>query len=258
MECAATVERAPGGFLGAFDVEFFAGRDCRSDEYRLRYSVFVEEREWLAPSASCDGLERDEYDDYSLSFLLRDSQTGTPAACQRLILPDRLPSRLRSPFEALAEAQSLLGTFDRRLWAEVSRTTIAPQYRWGARDNPTPAMRAIKHASIALATAAARSTLFSVSDPRTARLVRRMGFHCHRIGDLVQYHGPRALYRMDMDDIQKSVPLGSREELVALTERARVVTRAAFREWRDHATDAIRASAASASNHAMMSRPQTR
>lgn len=209
--------------LGAFAVEFSAGTRGRTDEYRLRHSVFVEEREWLAAHPASIRLEHDGYDPYSLSFVLRDLATGEPAACQRLILPDRLPATLTTPFEMLAAGEATLGSLDRRVWAEVSRTTIAPAYRWGAQAAAEPTMRAIKHASIALAAAAGRTTLFSVSDPRTARLVRRMGVVCHRIGDLVDYHGVRALYRMDMCEIADSVPPDLRETLRQLTDRARCV-----------------------------------
>lgn len=128
-----------------------------------------------------------------------------------------------SGFTTRAAGQAMLGRFDRHVWAEVSRTTIAPAYRWGTQAVASPTMRAIKHASIALATAARRTTLFSVSDPRTARLVRRMGVVCHRVGDLVHYHGVRALYRMDMREIADSVPPDQRDTLRQLTDRARAV-----------------------------------
>lgn len=222
MESGAAIACADT-LLGAFDVEFSAGTHGRTDEYRLRHSVFVEEREWLAAHPASVRLEHDDYDAYSLSFVLRDPATGEPAACQRLILPDRLPASLTTPFEMLTVGQGALGGLARHAWAEVSRTTVAPAYRWGAQAVAVPAMRAIKHASIALATAAGRTTLFSVSDPRTARLVRRMGVVCHRIGDLVDYHGVRALYRMDMREIADTVPPGLQDRLRQLTDRARSV-----------------------------------
>jgi N-acyl amino acid synthase of PEP-CTERM/exosortase system len=214
---------ADGALLGAFHLEFFTPMENRSAEYRLRHAVFVEERHWLSGRSDAVGLERDQYDDYSLSFLLRDAASGEPAACQRLILADRLPAGMLTPIEMLLDGRATLGAVDRRAWAEVSRTTIAARYRWGSRACATPAMRAIKHASIAVATATGLDTLFSVSDPRTARLVRRLGFPCHRFGGLVQHHGPRALYRMEMREIRESVPQESRRALCGLTDHARAV-----------------------------------
>lgn len=223
MACVTTPSHRADGLLGALRVEFLTPMEDRTDEYRLRYSVFVEERRWLSERRDAPGLEEDTYDEYALSFLLRDATTGEPAACQRLILADRLPPGMRTPVEALVEGHPRPKALDRSAWAEVSRTTIAPIYRWGARASTAPTMRAIKHASIALAAAVGLDTLFSVSDPRTARLIRRLGFPCHQFGRLVHHHGPRALYRMDMREIRESVPAESRQALEALADRARSV-----------------------------------
>jgi N-acyl-L-homoserine lactone synthetase len=213
---------ADSPLLGQFTVEFCAGNTCREDEYRLRHAVFVEERRWLPDVLASSRLERDQFDDGSAAFLLRNAATGEPAACQRFILPDRLPAGLVTPIEQLTGDRNVnFGSLPRGSWAEVSRSTVAPHYRWGARLATMPAMRAIKHASIALAAAFGRSILFSVSDIRTARLTRRMGFPLHQIGDAFEYHGPRAPFKIDMTEVRESVPLFLRDGLNALVAEAR-------------------------------------
>jgi len=217
-------ERSDVPSVGPFQVEYAGGSASRLDEYRLRYSVFVEERQWLPAAASPDGLERDELDAASCAFLLRDVRTGEAAACQRFILPERLRSGLVTNAERFSS--DLAVDFDglpRQSWAEVSRSTIGPKYRWGSSETSLPAMVAIKYASIALAVALDRRTLFSISDPRTARLTRRLGFKLHQVGAPIEFHGLRALFRIDVAEVLQSVPSGmqrSLSQLIAGAERA--------------------------------------
>src|SRR5262249_2397452 len=145
----AVVETPRRLLAGPFEVEYAAGASRRDEEYRLRYRIFVEEREWLSGSPS-DGLERDAFDPASCSFILRDSGTGAVAACQRLILPDRLPPDLVTAVQRFAPDLGLdLRTWPLDSWAEVSRSSIAAHYRWGAAGAAAmPAMRAIQYASI--------------------------------------------------------------------------------------------------------------
>jgi len=210
----------PHEVLGRFEVEFFTPFDSRIDEFSLRHAVFVEEYGWLAPDPAGTRQERDEYDASAVSFLLRDRTTGEPAACQRFILPDRVPAGISLPVERLSHGVVGEG-LDRAAWAEVSRTTVAARYRWGSESNEVPALMGIKFASLALAAAIERDTIFSVSDPRTARLVRRAGIDCHRIGPVFQYHGSRTIYRLDMPATRATVRDADRVALEGLTLRAR-------------------------------------
>ena len=190
------------------------------------FRTFVQDtmRLRLSANASPDGLERDELDAASCAFLLRDSRTGEAAACQRFILPERLRSGLVTNAERFSS--DLAVDFDglpRQSWAEVSRSTIGPKYRWGSSGTSLPAMVAIKYASIALAVALDRRTLFSISDPRTARLTRRLGFKLHQVGAPIEFHGLRALFRIDVAEVLQSVPSGmqrSLSQLIAGAERA--------------------------------------
>jgi len=211
--------------VGPFRVEYTAGSSPRIDEYRLRYSVFVEERQWEPAASFRDRIERDAFDAACCAFLLRDSSTGEAAACQRFILPERVSPGLVTNVERLAGGLDVdLTRLPRSSWAEVSRSTIAPKYRWGSSATSMPAMVAIKYASIALAVALDRTTLFSFSDPRTARLTRRLGFVLHQIGAPVEFHGLRAPYRIDVAEVLRSVPSGMADTLhllIAAAERVK-------------------------------------
>jgi N-acyl amino acid synthase of PEP-CTERM/exosortase system len=209
--------------LGPFCVGFAFGEDGRFEEFRLRYQVFVEERGFEPPSAA--RLERDQFDAASCALLLRDVATGEVAAAQRLILPDYLPAGVLTNFEREYRRDDDCVAVDvsaipRNSWAEVSRTAVAPRYRWGARGTTMPAIVAIKYATLALALAFGRSTLFSLSELATAKLIRRLRFPMVRVGAPVEFHGRRAPFRMDVESMVRSVAPEHQQALDRLIEAA--------------------------------------
>lgn len=196
--------------VGPFRITFAIGEDDRTEEYRLRYNVFVEECCFESPDRCADGLERDEFDRASCSMLLHDVATGQVAGCQRLVLPDLLPpgtlTNLERQYQLLPDHPGVDFTaIPRNSWAEASRTTVAAPYRWGASSTSMPAMVAIKFGSIALATAFGRQSLYSLSEPHTARLIRRLGFPMVQVGAPVVFHGRRVPFRMDIEAMARSV-----------------------------------------------------
>jgi N-acyl-L-homoserine lactone synthetase len=210
--------------LGPYDVEFAAPDMDRTAELQLRYRIFVEERRWLPPDAHRQGIETDEFDPFSYAFLLRDAATGEAVACQRLVLPDRLPTGKLTQIEHLTLAYGLdLASRPRDTWAEASRTSIAPHYRQGSANVEMPAIVAMKYPTLALARVLRRDALYSISDPRFARLARRQGVPMHRIGPVLDYHGPHAPYRFDVDEIAASVDPRLHETLAQLIDAARRV-----------------------------------
>jgi N-acyl-L-homoserine lactone synthetase len=208
--------------IGPFRVEFTCGEAGREHEYRLRYQIFVIERQWLSPEGLTDGQERDEFDAASCAFLLREADTGVPVACQRLVMPDFLPPGKATQIEEVTEGRigDIAGR-PRHTWAEASRTSIIPAYRHGGSAG-VPTIKVMKYASVALALAFGRSAIFSVSDPRTARLMRLFGVKLTQIGGVFDYHGDRAPYRMDVDEMLASSPDDMRR---TITHLAGYVTR---------------------------------
>lgn len=218
--------------IGPFRVDYAVGPAPRIAEYRLRYDAFVEERRWESADACHDRLERDEFDRFCCSTLITDTATGAAAACQRLILPEHLPhgqlTRAEREYRPLPSVPAIdFKGLKRDAWAEVSRLTIAPRYRWGSAKTSLPAMVGITYASIALAVALERTVLFTVSDPRTARLTRRMGFELHQVGQFVDCHGRRGIFRIDVAEVMASVDAPWLGIVNQLIERARVETGAA-------------------------------
>jgi N-acyl amino acid synthase of PEP-CTERM/exosortase system len=216
--------------LGPFCVEYRVGAEGRADEYQLRHRVFVQERGWVTAPADAV-LEQDEFDEFCCAFLLRDTASGDAAGCQRFILPERLPAGLITNVERFADGLSVdFPALTPRSWVEVSRSTIAPAYRWGSSSTSMPALVGIKYASVALAVALQRQTLFSFSDVRTARLTRRIGICLGRIGEPVAFHGYRAPFRMDVAQVLRSVPDAMAASLHDLVAAARLALASAG--WR--------------------------
>jgi len=209
--------------FGPFRVVFALGDVDRGREYRLRYEVFVEECHYESPTSS--RLERDALDDGSCSLLLLDSMTGKAAACQRLVLPDRLP--IGTPTNVEQHYRPIPGNLGidfaampRSSWAELSRTTVAPTFRWGSATAAVPALVVVHYATVALAIAFGRTVLISLSEPATARLIRRLGFEMVRAGSVVDFHGRRAPFRMDVAEMTRSIPIADRHAFEALTRAA--------------------------------------
>jgi len=220
--------RGDGLAFGSFRVRYAAGQEPRLDEYRLRYDAFVEENQWL-PAAGCqDRLERDEFDAFSCSAVIVEPVTGEAAACQRLILPEHLPdgrlTNAERAYQPLRPGPAVdFMAMPRHTWAEASRLTIAPAYRSGSARRCQPAMLAIVYASLALAVALDRTTLFTLSDPRTARLTRRVGIDMRQVGQLVDFHGTRGIFRIDIADVLAGVSAEWRDAVDQLIGGARLL-----------------------------------
>ena len=215
--------------VGPFRVSFAIGVADRSREFRLRYQYFVEEC-GFEPAAKCpDGLERDEFDAASCAMFVEDAVTQEPVACQRLVLPDRLPpgvlTNIEHCYRPLAGGKAFpLSALPRHHWAEASRTTVAKRYRWGSSETSMPGIVPIKYGSVALAIAFGRSTLFSMSEPRTSRLIRKLGFPMIQIGAPVEFHGTRAPFAMQVAAMHDSIPACDRSTRVLLFRAGHVVS----------------------------------
>lgn len=212
--------------FGPFHIRYAAGTEPRLEEYRLRYDAFVEEHHWESPDACRDRLERDEFDAISCSALVIDSTTGDAAACQRLILPEHLAEgRLTNAEREYRPLPSMpaidFATMPRFAWAEASRLTIARDYRWGSARTALPAIVAVSYASLALALALGRTVLFTISDPRTARLTRRIGISMRQVGSVVDFHGRRAVFEIELAQVLGAVPAGWQPLVERLIDNAR-------------------------------------
>lgn len=186
--------------VGQFVVEHCSTPDLRDEERRLRYGVFVGEYGYLSASCYPDGREADAFDSASCSFLVRDTGTGQPAACARIILAGRvrgalLPVQMETRQEEGVEPPNY-GALPAASWGEISRVTVARGYR-SHRVTGDTATGLLMAATIALGEHMDLSHMFSLSEPAMARLSRPAGITMRRVGAVVEYHGRRAPYLIE-------------------------------------------------------------
>lgn len=205
--------------------------------YRLRHQVYCLETGFEDPKRFPDGLEKDEYDEYSEHFLIRHRQTNECVATTRLILPDpNNPARL-FPIErhAQLECANLLKNIPRRQVAEVSRFCVSEHFKRREGESHTlagvgpytplhqPSCDGNKrvfanYLTLALITCGVRMSiqhgivfLYAFMELPFARLLRNLGLSFVPIGPLVEYHGRRRPYLIKIADLLAGAKLNNIE-----------------------------------------------
>ncbi|MGN6716849.1 MAG: PEP-CTERM/exosortase system-associated acyltransferase [Candidatus Binatia bacterium] len=195
--------------------------DALKDEvYRVRHQVYCEDLNF--ESVRPDGREYDEYDAYSLHFLLRNVQTNESVGCARLIRPRREDFYYPLPFETTctdALDRSIVDprSLPRQSIAEVSRLAVISRYRRrkgeanhafsiSDEDFGTQLLPRFPYIPISLYLATfemARlnkiDTLFILTEERLARHFLKLGFSLKFIGEPIEHHGQRIPSMMDVN-----------------------------------------------------------
>jgi len=211
----------------------------RDEVYRIRYQVYCQELHYEDAKAFPDGLEHDIYDARSRHCLLLHRDTDTYAGCVRLVFNDnRDPNRVL-PFEQFC-ANSLHrddlnpGVLDRSSFGEISRLAVPANFRRRKKDLESPVgeisepspedsedKRQFPSIALGLYLAAASIGLdaglegvFAMMEPRLARHLMRFGIQFQQIGDVVNYHGPRAAFYINRNMLFRKL----RPELLELLD----------------------------------------
>lgn len=179
--------------------------------FKLRYQVYCLETEFEDKTQFANCLEKDVYDDRSVSSLLIHKRTGMVAGTVRLILP---PSEaLPDPLPVFNISSDLAGLSEqvipRRTTAEISRFSISKKFRQRHYDTHIPGLeeniggvnnanRVIPHITLGLMKAIVRMSVENnishwsvVIEPTLQRLLRKLGIYFIPVGKMVEYHGRR-------------------------------------------------------------------
>lgn len=225
--------------------EMVAATDAAMKEsvYRLRYQVYCLETGYEDAGRFPDGLEMDEYDQYSEHFIIRHRQSNECAATTRLILPDsNAPDRLY-PMElhARLERLDLLEGIPRHRIAEVSRFCVSEHFK--RREGESHTLAGVgphtplnppdcgndkrvfaNYITLALITCGIRMSiqhgityLYAFMELPFARLLRGLGLHFIPLGPLVEYHGRRRPYFIKVADLLAGAKLNNIEIWKMLT-----------------------------------------
>ncbi len=191
----------------------------RQEVYKLRYQVYCLEKYFENPEEHPDGLEHDEYDQYSCHYLIRHRETGCYMATTRLILPHCTIF----PMEAHSKIgnTTLLKNINRNHLAELSRFCVSKQFRRRANErdlivtNDTDESRhspreKSSSASITLSLFACAIHMSSehnirywcaLIEPALKRVVESYGIYVTQIGPLVEHHGMRMPCAIKVNDL---------------------------------------------------------
>ncbi|SEO75563.1 PEP-CTERM/exosortase system-associated acyltransferase [Nitrosovibrio sp. Nv6] len=197
--------------------------------FRLRYRVLCIEQRLPGFDASCypEEYERDSYDDRSSHILLRHRPSGDFVGTARLILP--VPLNLETPFPIEQHTRFDPALFDvralpRQHTAEISRLLIVRRFRRRRGDcekfgseiavegSDRKKQRRFPHPLLALVVGIVRMSArhnithcFSVMDPSLNRLLGHYGMQFDAIGPLIDYHGLRQPYFIDLIKILERI-----------------------------------------------------
>lgn len=197
----------------------------RAQAFRIRYDVYCREFGFESPEEHPDGMETDAYDAQSIHCLLIHQPSSRAAGCVRLVLADPNDPNAPLPFEKHC-AQSLdRGLSDgllanRTAIGEISRLAVISQFRRRRHEDRSPEgnpdaagyslveQRQFPFIAVGLYLSAASTGMltglegvFAMMEPRLARHLSRYGIRFTQVGQVTDYHGPRAPFYITRDDL---------------------------------------------------------
>jgi N-acyl-L-homoserine lactone synthetase len=185
------------------------------ESYRLRYQVYCVERGFLNAANYPEGLERDEFDRYSLHLGVVDRH-GSLKATSRLIQVSVLGLPLFRHCEISSAHETEVFRPTNRI-AEVSRLCMSrqPADRHADRVAVIPTMyQALYHFS-----KRAGFTHWLVATERGLhRLLKNFGFPFRPVGPHIDYFGPVAPYIMDFQEFEQILLSGTRPHLATFLD----------------------------------------
>lgn len=197
----------------------------REQAFRIRYEVYCREFGFERPEEHPHGTESDEYDAQSIHCLLIHQPSNLAAGCVRLVLPDRNNPDAPLPFEKhcmnsldRAVAEPLLR--NRQAIGEISRLAVISEFRRRRNEKQSPdgdpeaagfsliEQRQFPFIAVGLYLSAASTGMlsglegvFAMMEPRLARHLSRYGIRFTQVGQVIDYHGPRAPFYITRDDL---------------------------------------------------------
>ncbi|WP_432454646.1 PEP-CTERM/exosortase system-associated acyltransferase [Agarivorans sp. QJM3NY_29] len=204
--------------------------DIVHEAFRIRHDVYCEELNF--EPIRDDGMEQDEFDEYSRFCLIQHKPSADFAGCVRIVSPSHKDELL--PIEKYC-AQAIEGAkfhpdqFERSEICEISRLAVRPQFRRRKADNFEGAaagaineqtyseeeLRCFPFLAIGLylsiASLAVRSGThhaFVMMEPRLARSMSFLGIKFEQLGAAIDYHGVRAPYYISASMLMRSLPVG--------------------------------------------------
>lgn len=214
-------------FQQYFDVLFANTPELLEQVHRIRYDVYCREFHYEREEDCPGGMERDEYDPYSLHLLIVHKASHVGAGCVRMVRPPLDQPDFLLPMEhhcghTLNHADRHPQRVPRNGLAEISRLAVHTSFRrrLGESESPFGALaqgldererRTFPLVSLALFAGATallalsqRPHMFVMIEPRLARRLQSLGFPFVQAGEAMDYHGLRAAYHVTVEECLQS------------------------------------------------------
>jgi N-acyl amino acid synthase of PEP-CTERM/exosortase system len=225
-----------------FDMVPATSDELKKEAYKLRYQVYCLETGFEDPSDYPDGLEFDEFDDYSVHYLLRHRKLDVYMATTRLILP--CPNNIKKPYpiEIHTHIDNVVALkhISREHLAEASRFCISKQFRrrkneinGGSGDDTKTETtfnheerRVFPHLTLALFACLIKMSQendirdwYAVMEPALIRFFSSMGMDFVGIGAVINYHGIRRPCTIRVQDLLDGVAKKNAQYWSVLTNK---------------------------------------
>lgn len=198
---------------------------------RIRYDVYCREFNFEKEENCPGGLEKDEYDQSSMHCLVV-HKSNTLAGCMRLVKIPKSDPGLLLPLEKFCSHSLRHETLHpslqpRQTICEISRLAVHTAFRRrpGESASPLGSNRvmfseqlteeerrtfplisiALIAASTALMVISDRPNLFIMVEGWLAALLKRVGLDFVQVGEEIDYHGPRAAYFIEVEQMLRGM-----------------------------------------------------
>ncbi len=194
----------------------------RAEVFAIRYRVYCEEFGFEDAQRFPNRQEIDACDTHAEHCLIEHLASGRRTGCVRLVRTPTGDPHYRFPFEAAcAGALDASATHcARERLGEISRLAVDHTFRRRQGESDTPTGQVITGesnpderrrfpmiapglylAAAALGLDAGLDCVFAMMEPRLARHLSRFGIRFEQVGPVVDFHGPRAPFRITREGL---------------------------------------------------------
>lgn len=209
-----------------FSVELDNVQALRDRIFRLRYQVYCEEFKYEPAENFPERMEYDEFDLRSTQCLVIHKYSGRSVGCVRLVPTDPSNPQASLPFEKpcghtiAPEHQEALRKLARSSVCEISRLAVSRKFRGRAGEANTQygnvsklefsesEKRVFPYIAVSLFLAATvlteltnRRNVFAMMAPTLPRIMNRAGIVLQKVGNVIEYHGQRAVHFITTDAV---------------------------------------------------------
>lgn len=212
--------------------------ELKEEVYKLRHKVYCEELNYEDERPL--QMEQDEFDYRALHCGIRHIKSGQLAGTVRVITTKNLDEPLplqRYCAHAITHDTLAPSQFPPHQICELSRLAVPALFRKRQSDQQEGAalgvineetfsldeMRAFPYIAISLYLCAMalchktrRVHIYLMMEPRLARSLKFVGIHCTQLGPVIDYHGQRAAYYVDVREARRTLNPGYRKLLMLI------------------------------------------